>query len=413
MKILLINHYAGSLDLGMEYRPYYMAKEWIKKGHDVTILAGSFSHVRTNQPELQKDFEEQEKEGIRYVWIKTPKYSGNGLSRFIGMLTFVFKILMRAKSISRKYSPEVVVASSTYPLDNYAARFIARLSKAKHIYEVHDLWPLSPMELGGMSKKHPFIMIMQAAENYAYKHAHQLISMLPKTLDHMLQHGLQSEKWHYIPNGINMDEWENQTGLPIDIQIKISGLKDNGYFLIGYTGSIGLANALDNFLNVSKELLNQKVIFIIVGNGPEKERLINKAKNEKLANVLFLDPVSKQSIPHLLQYFDVLYIGLQRQPLFRFGISPNKLLDYMMAAKPIIQAIDAGNDMVSEASCGLSIKAEDPEALISAIKKMLAFSDEERKVLGENGKKFVQKNHDYKMLAEKMLNIFKTEKIST
>lgn len=407
MKILLINHYAGSLELGMEYRPYYMAKEWSKKGHDVTIIGGSYSHVRTNQPEVGKNFEEQNKDGIRYVWIKTPEYSGNGFSRFISMLTFVFKILMKAKSISKKYQPDIVIASSTYPLDNYPARLIAKHNKAKHIYEVHDLWPLSPMELGGMSKHHPFIMMMQAAENYAYKNVNQVISMLPKTKDHMEQHGLNLKKWHYVPNGINMDEWENQTDLPIDIQIKISGLKESEYFLIGYTGSIGLANALDNFLDASKEFMNQKVMFVIVGNGPEKERLKAKSIKENLKNVLFLDPVPKQSIPKLLQYFDVLYIGLQKQPLFRFGISPNKMLDYMMATKPIIQAIDAGNDMVSEANCGLSIKAEDPDALISAIKKMMTMSAEERKHLGENGKKFVQKNHDYKMLANKMLNIFK------
>lgn len=407
MKILLINHYAGSLDMGMEYRPYYMAKAWTKKGHDVTIIGGSYSHVRTNQPEVQKDFEEQIIDQIRYTWIKTPKYSGNGLSRLLSMLIFTFKIIVRAKSIAKKYKPDVVIASSTYPLDNYPARLIAKHSKGKHIYEVHDLWPLSPMELGGMSKNHPFIMMMQAAENYAYKNVNQVISMLPKTKDHMEQHGLNLKKWHYVPNGINMDEWENQTDLPIDIQIKIVGLKESGYFLIGYTGSIGLANALDNFLNASKEFINQKVMFVIVGNGPEKERLQNRSVNENLKNVLFLDPVPKQSIPKLLQYFDVLYIGLQKQPLFRFGISPNKMLDYMMAGKPIIQAIDAGNNMVSKAHCGLSIQAEDSAALAEAIKSMLSYSNDDRKAMGDSGKKYVQKNHDYKMLADKMLNIFK------
>ena len=406
MKILLINHYAGSLEMGMEYRPYYMGREWAKSGHDVTIICASFAHVRKEQPIVKKDFQEEENAGIKYVYLKTPKYEGNGIGRILNMFVFVFKLIFNASKISRKYKPDIVIASSTYPMDNYPARRIAKRSNAKYVYEVHDLWPLSPMELGGLSKNHPFIRIVQAAENFAYKNVDLLISMLPKTLPYMMEHGLDAKKWHYIPNGVVVDEWDENINPSTTPFQKIDDLKKQGYKLIAYTGSMGIANALDNLISAADLLKAEKYHFIIVGGGPEKERLKKKVVGNKLTNVSILDPVPKTSLPFLLDFFDILYIGLQRQPLFRFGISPNKMLDYMMAGKPVIQAIDAGNDMVAEAGCGISIEPENPEELAKAIKTIFAFTEDERKRLGENGKAFVMKNHDYKKLAKAMLGIF-------
>ena len=338
--------------------------------------------------------------------LKTPKYKGNGLGRIINMFAFIFKLWFYSSAIAKKYKPGIVIASSTYPLDNYPVFRIAKKSKAKYVYEVHDLWPLSPMELGGYSKYHPFIRIMQHAENFAYKNADILISMLPATLPHMQSHGLDPHKWYYIPNGIEPEEWENETQIPEKHQVILNEIKHQGNSIIGYSGSFGIANALENLLEAAAILRSEKVRFVLVGNGPEKENLLAKVKQLDLQNVIFLESVSKKMIPALLNYFDILYIGLQRQSLFRFGISPNKLLDYMMAAKPVIQAIDAGNDMVAEAGCGLSIEPENPDALTKAIKKILSFTEDERIELGNNGRKYVLTNHNYVALADKMIGIF-------
>jgi glycosyltransferase involved in cell wall biosynthesis len=406
MNILLINHYAGSPELGMEYRPFYLSREWARKGHNVTILAASFAHIRRNQPKVSKDFTEEIISSIKYVWIKTPKYKGNGLGRIMNMFVFVYKLWFCATRISKKYKPQVVIASSTYPLDNYPAHRIARKSKAKYVYEVHDLWPLSPMELGGYSKNHPFIRIMQAAENFAYKNVDILISMLPKTLSHMQEHGLKPSKWHYIPNGIDPEEWVADQLIP-EVHLKVlNEIKQQGSKLIGYTGSIGIANALDNLVNAATIIRNENIRFVIIGDGPEKEKLMTEVKRSNLDNVVFLEPVLKKCIPSILNYFDILFIGWQRQPLYRFGISPNKLLDYMMAAKPIIHAFEAGNDMVNESGCGISIEPENSEALTKAINTILAYPAEEVMKMGENGRRYVLKNHNYLALAEEMIWIF-------
>ncbi len=405
MNILLINHYAGSPEMGMEYRPYYMAQQWIKAGHDVTIIASTESHIRKKEIRIKYDFEEDMIDNIRYVWVKTPKYGANGTKRAWNMIRFVSKLWMNALRISQTYKPDIVIASSTYTIDNYAALKIARISNAQYYYEVHDLWPLSPMELGGMSATHPFIRLMQKGEDYAYKYADKIISMLPHTQEHMKAHGLDLNKWRYIPNGICLQEWSSAEALPIDIQNEIQSLKSKSKKLIAYAGTLGLANALDNFIYAAKLTKNMDAYFLIFGIGPEEFSLKALIEKEGVENVKLMGSVPKTTIPTLLSKMDILYIGLKRQSLFRFGISPNKLIDYMMSAKPIIQAIDAGNDMVSEADCGISIEPENPQLLANAVDTLLSKNSDELQIMGANGHQFAVHNHTYEKLAEEFLSV--------
>ena len=404
MNILLINHYAGSPKHGMEYRPYYLAKEWVRMGHKVYIVASSISHLRSISPNVTDIISHEVIDGISYSWLKTPGYNGNGVMRAINMFSFVANLMLHAGYFTRTVRPNIVIASSTYPLDILPARSISKRSSATLIFEVHDLWPLSPIELGGMSPRHPFIIIMQWAENYAYKYADKVTSILPNTKHHMVEHGMKPDKFVYIPNGISIEDWERYNlPLPEQHEKVLSELKRKSKFLVCYAGAHGIANALTYFIEAAKYLVNENISFVLVGQGPEKPRLQNLAEQLKLTNVVFLSPVNKHAIPALLDKMDCLYISLQKQNLFRFGISPNKLMDYMMAAMPIIHAVEAANDMVKDANCGISVPAENPEAIASAVKQLMRMSDEQRREMGLRGKRYVMENHDYKVLARRFL----------
>lgn len=403
MKILLINHYAGGPSFGMEHRPYYMAREWVACGHEVTIVASGFAHTRTHQPRVQTKIRQEMIDGIRYLWLKTPPYSGNTVSRILNMLIFIFRLRCNARSIARNFSPDLVIASSTYPLDIWPAHRIARYSGGKLVYEVHDLWPLSPMELGGYSRRHPYIMLLQRAENYAYKHSDKVVSLLPHTLEHMVSHGMEPEKFVYIPNGIVASDWEEKTDIPDEHQIIIDKLRGEGKMIIGYTGAHGIANALYPLVEATELTQDLPVGFLLVGNGPEKDNLHQKAKAAGLQNIFFTSSVAKHQLPSLLSQIDILYVGFQRQALYRFGVSPNKIFDYMMAGKPIIQAIEAGNNPVRDAGCGLSIEPDNPKAITEAIRQLIAMSSKDLKKMGEAGKEYVIANHDYSVLSLRFL----------
>ena len=113
MNILYINHYAGSPEMGMEFRPYYLSKEWVKMGHKVRIVAGDFSHLRIKNPKVRRDYQKQTIDGIDYIWMKTGAYEGNGVKRALTMFRFVGKLWINAMNIAEKWKPDVVKASST------------------------------------------------------------------------------------------------------------------------------------------------------------------------------------------------------------------------------------------------------------------------------------------------------------
>jgi len=403
MNILLINHYAGSPSLGMEYRPYFMAKEWQKHGHNILIVAASHSHVRSKQFNMKENFEKHNIEGVNYLVLNSPAYEGNTFKRLVNIMTFVWRLSKYKEMIVSEFKPDVVIASSTYPFDIYPAKKITNISGAKLIFEVHDLWPLSPMELGGYSRWHPFIISMQRAENYAYRYADKVISILPNTLEYMVKHGLQPEKFVHVPNGATIEQWDISREIPDVVSKLINMLKKQDKILIGYAGSHGLSNALDSLLDAMKILEKENVDLLMIGQGPEKEKLVQRTKMLKLQNVHFIPSINRTLIPSLLDKLDILYIGLRKQPVFQFGISPNKLIDYMMAGKPIIQAIKAGNDPVSEAGCGISVEPENPVDIAIAVRRLISLSAQTLKEMGENGKKYCMINHDYKVISQKFL----------
>lgn len=403
MNILLINHYAGSPHHGMEFRPYYLAREWVAAGHRVQIMASSYSHIRAKQPAMpEKCVAYEQIDGIDYCWYPTHSYVGNGVGRVRSMLSFMGQLWRRARQIASDFKPDVVIASSTYPMDIWPAKKIADLAGAKLVYEVHDLWPLSPMELGGMSRWHPFIMWVQWAEDFAYKHADKVVSMLPKTLDYMVSRGMAPEKWAYVPNGVDLAEWQSPAELPDDAQKVIDTMKARGLPIVGYAGTHGLANALDVLLDAAAMLKGQ-VQILLVGTGPERERLLKRVATEELDHVVMLPSVPKASIPKLLEQMDIAYIGWHPNPLYRFGISPNKLMDYMMAAKPIVHSVSAGNDPVMDVGCGLTVAPADPASVAEAVRQLVQLDSQALQKMGSLGKQFVIEHRAYPTLAMQFL----------
>jgi glycosyltransferase involved in cell wall biosynthesis len=224
--------------------------------------------------------------------------------------------------------------------------------------------------------------------------------MLPAAESHMIEHGMAPEKFVHIPNGIDAAEWQNAHAvLPPEHAGLLAGFRKEKRFILCYAGAHGIANALSSLLEAAGMLEDLPLAIVLVGQGPEKAALHSKAVQMGLNNVAFLPPVPKAAIPALLAAADALFIGLQDQPLFRFGVSPNKLMDYMMASKPVISAIRAGNDMVSESGCGITVAPEQPAELVKAIETIMNMTPDQRDALGRNGRAYVLKHHEYRVLA--------------
>jgi glycosyltransferase involved in cell wall biosynthesis len=219
----------------------------------------------------------------------------------------------------------------------------------------------------------------------------------------MRTRGLRDERWFYIPNGIDVNEWDINQELPKYFQNIIDQLKAEGLPLVCYAGGFGTANALDTLLDAAAYVRDEANI-LLVGNGPEKSGLVKRIENERIDNVVILPSISKNMIPKLLSQVDFLYIGWRNNPLYRFGISPNKLMDYMMAGKPIIHSVEAGNDPIFEADCGISVNPDDANAIAGAIRFLSGMSASERKQMGMNGYQYILNHRQYSTLARLFLN---------
>ncbi len=410
MNILYLNHYAGAPALGMEYRPYYLAREWTRLGHRVQMVACATSHVRATAP-VHRDHPihaptHQDIDGIDYLWFPGPAYQGNGLGRVKNIWAFLRQVWRASRRIATQFRPDVVIASSTYPMDIWVARRLARMARAKLVFEVHDLWPLSPIELSGMSPRHPFIVLCQKAEDDAYRDADVVVSMLPKVHAHMASRGLDLKKLHIVPNGITLDEWTGELpALRPDVVAAVEQARARGATVVGYAGSMGLPNALDTLLDAMRLLQTQSapIALVMVGGGHERDRLAERVRAEGLANVQMLPPIPKAQIPSFLAEIDIAYIGWQRVPIYRFGIAPNKLMDYMMAGCAVLHSVEAGNDPVAEAGCGLTVAPESADAVAEGLRRMAALTPTERHAMGERGQAFVQAHHTYPVLARRFL----------
>jgi len=401
--IWIVNQYSGSIYHGMNYRSYYLAKELLKSGYKVTIFSGSYSHLFTSYPNTKGLFTKENIDGIDYIWVKTPKYkSSKSIGRIINMLIFMINLFFfNTKSILK---PDIIIVSSLSLFPIFNAYLWSKKLKVDFIFEVRDLWPQTLIEIGNLSSSHPLVKFFGWFEKLGYKNTKYVVSLLPNAKKYMVDNGLKENKFIYIPNGINMDEVKKFEDIDDDIKQLIP--KDK--FTIGYVGTIGIANALEYLIKAIKELKGyENIYFIIVGKGSKKEKLKQFVDKNNLTNVTFIDPIPKIQVQGMLKYIDICYIGWKKESIYKYGISANKLFDYMYAGKPILHSFSGEGDIVKLAKCGISVEAENVDSIKKGILELYNMQKKDREILGQNGKKYVLKYHTYENIARKYMELFK------
>ena len=406
MNIWIINEYAGSLYHGMEYRHYYLGKEFIKLGYNVTVISASYSHLFYNFPHVENAFKLESIDGINYLWVKVLQYKhAHDKKRVLKWLQFTFRthFFLPAAYLDK---PNVIIVSPMAPFPIISGYKWAKKFGARLIYEVKDIWPLTLIELGGYSEWHPIIKLMELFEKFGYKRFDRIVSVLPLLKNHISKYGVDSEKVEYIPNGVSLPD-QNVNFKKIN---KIFERIPSNKFIVGYAGTIGEANALSELIHAANILNNHDdIFFLIIGNGRKKAEIVSMAKNMKLKNISFMPHIPRDYVIKALdKYISVVFVGWKKRNLYNYGISANKIFDYMLAGKPILHAFSGKGDIVAMANAGITVEAENPKAVADGILKLYRMPPEERKRLGENGRKYVLENHTYEKLAEKYIEVFKS-----
>ncbi|MBC7078968.1 MAG: glycosyltransferase family 4 protein [Methanothrix sp.] len=401
MNIWIFNENAYSPDLPGGTRHYDLSRELVRRGHSVSIFATSFHHHMHKEVRLQpgEDWRIEEFEGVRFVWIRTPPYERNDWRRVRNMVAFMFSAWRLGENISRIApevgTPDVIIGSSPHLLNPLAAWFVARRFRVPFVMEVRDLWPQTIIDMGVMGPGHPIIKALQVLERFLYHRAVRIITLLPMSHEYITACGVPREKIIWIPNGVDLSRFSRASMKPAN---------HNG-FQVMYLGAHGQANALDVLLDAAriiKERGLSEIRFVLIGDGPEKPRLIKMAKELGLENVEFRNPVPKSKVPDVLREADVFLFNLEDVAVFRYGISPNKLFDFMAAGNPVITSVQAPANPVDAAHCGFTIPPRDSKSMAEAIIRLYDMPQDAREEMGSAGRDYVEKHHDIARLAERL-----------
>lgn len=399
--IWIINHYASTPSAGMGGRHYYLAKELVRLGFKVYLISASYTHLLRVPPVLDKNHMIEVVEGVNYVWLRGLQYEhAHSKKRILNWFVFAWRLCGLRKIISDE--PIAILCSSPSLVSFLGAKYLSWRLKTRLIFEVRDIWPLTFVKLGGYSIRHPFIRFLQWIEDAAYRQSERVVSNLPMAVEHMVERGMDRAKFAWIPNGFSQEEVKNPDALSPIVAEHLPTDK----FLVGYAGTLGVANAMDVLLQAAEGLKNiPEILIVLVGAGRESSRLKKFATDRNLKNVIFLSPIPKSQVQNLLARFDVLYIGWKKDPLYEFGIAPNKLPEYMYSAKPILHSFSGAGDVVNEFKMGLTVPAENPNAVAEGILKLYKMAPSDREELGRNGRRYVLEHHEYSMLAAKLAGL--------
>lgn len=307
--------------------------------------------------------------------------------------------------------PDIIIPSCVHIFSYLGAACLKKKFNTKIIFEVRDIWPMSLIELVGISPHNPMIIWMKLIERKAYREADAVVSLLPEAIDHMQPLGLDPQRFHFIPNGVSRAEWDGASGsIPASHQKVYDWCKENNKVIVLYAGAHGSPNALDQIFGLKKMMVNERDCpyhFVLIGEGAVKEELIRQANEESIHFVSFLPRVAKDVIRSCIKKADICFMSLQDSSIFRFGVSSNKLGDYFMAGKPVLYAVNAGNDLVQDAGGGISVQPYHAKQLHDALRKFCNMSEAQRHEIGLRGKEYALQNLEWAVLGEKYLNVCK------
>lgn len=396
MRIWIVNHYAYAPFHSAGTRHYSLARELIKRGHEVLIISTSFYHKARQETRLQPGevWKRELIDGVPFLWLRTPEYSGNNLARFWNILVFAGRVWMEV-GIDNESKPDLIIGSSPDLFAAFAAERLAKKYDISFIMEIRDVWPQVLIDMGGFARHHPLIMIMERIEKYLYHKAKKIISILPKAIDHIIKQELLPEKIIWLPNGVAIDN------VP-----EFRVCQNSEYFTLIYAGAHSVYSGLDTVLDAAEILEHEgwqhRIRIRLIGDGTEKARLQHSASIRKLQMISFEPPVSKVQIYSVLQEADAFLMLYKNAPVLKWGLCPNKLYDYMISGRPTIFAVGSSNNPVEEAQAGISVKPDAPRALADAIKALYQLPLDERMAMGTRGRDYVKKYHSFENLAQKL-----------
>lgn len=409
-KIWIMNHYAGSGFFDRGGRHYNMAKHLKAWGHAPVIFCAASKHNAEGQwVELSARWTTCQADEIQvpFVFVAARSYTGNGKQRVLNMLDFYRNVKKAAKEYAAQHGgPSVIYASSVHPLTLVAGIRLAKKFGVNCICEVRDLWPESIVEYASrLTKKNLLVRLLYLGEKWIYKKADKLVFTAEGSYDYIREQNWQDEipksKVFYINNGADLELFRYNRDR---YQVRDADLDDPARFKVVYAGSIRKVNNLGLLLDAAKCVQDPRVKFLIWGDGDELEALKQRAAAENIENVCFKGRVEKKYVPYIVSRADLNLAHNTPARLFRFGISFNKLFDYLAAGKPVLSDFPCPYNPAVQYGAGTQVEEPTPERVARAVEYYAGLAPEEYARYQQNAERAAEA-YDFRRLTQKLLDV--------
>ena len=403
MNIWLINHYAVPPKYYPLARQTNFAKHLMAMGHSVTIFAASTVHNSDkNLITGPERWREETVDGVHYVYIKCMDYQGSGLKRVYNICEFAWKLPGVCKKFPR---PDAIVATSMPPTSCAVGVYLAGKYGCRSVAEIADLWPESIIAYGIAGPKNPAVIALRWLEKWIYKKADAVVFTMEGAYDYILEQGWENQiprsKVHYINNGVELEQFRANAR---EYRIQDPDLEDDGIFKVVYTGSIRKVNNLGLLLDAAKEITDPAVRFLVWGDGDELPALRQRLEEEHITNVIFKGRVEKKFIPYIVSCADLNIAHNTPSELFRFGISFNKMFDYLAAGKPVLSDFPCPYNPSVRLGAGIDVSEPTPQNIAAAVEYFTKLTPEQRQTLQTNALAAAEE-YSFENLTKKLLHI--------
>ena len=410
MKILYISQYFPPEMGAPAARADELSRHWAAAGHEITVLTGFPNHPTGVVPpeyrhKIRRLVGREQTDGVNVVrtWL-LPFPNRKAHERMLNYSSFCVSAASTGLFLKR---PDVVIASSPQLLVGLSGWWLARWKRVPFVFEVRDLWPES-LAAVGMGKTNSLLhRSLAKIAGFLYRHADRIVVVTTAFEDYLVEHWrVPREKISVIENGVETQLFAPE---PSSGKAAIALRKElamEGKFVVSYIGTMGMAHGLETIIAAASQLreTNPEIIFLMLGEGAEKERIAALARESGLNNLRIVDQRPREKIPAYICASDVCLVLLKKTDLFKTVI-PTKMLEFMSCARPVILGVDGqARAILEEARGGLVIEPENSDALAEAI-RYLATNREAARALGKNGREYIVRKFSRRQTAERYIHV--------
>lgn len=374
-------------------RGYRIMRELASRGDQIVLITSNSNHLAVPRT-LRTRFEMERVDGMQLWWLRTMRYSAaKSLRRALSWIHFEWRLA--CMPLAQLPKPDVIVVSSLSLLTVLNGLRLRRRFGCRLVFEVRDIWPLTLTAEGGFSAKNPLVWMLGAIERLGYRHADAIIGTMPNLGEHVQEVLREARTVHCVPMGVPDESLEPSATLPKVIeQISLPSEK----CIVAHVGSIGISNALETLLRCAQQLSEDtRLHFLLVGAGDLAESYAQRFAS--LRNLTVVPRVDSAAVPVILERCDIAYFATHPSRVWAFGQSLNKVIDYMLAGKPVVGSYSGFPSMIDEAKCGEFVPAGDPIALAESLQRLASLGPDHRVAMGARGREWLLKHRRYKDLA--------------